>query len=1176
MKNYKLLTLIFCFAASTLFALTADQYVTAGTNSLVAQDMAGAYSNFNAAVTLSPTNETANAFLAVTRLLVLPQQPAGSNFLNQLNVTNGSRSIYNWTAMQPVDTNGNTIWPANYNSSTAIAFYRNTVVAALVASGTNLANITDTNFTLSLLATETGIGKFPGANVTLDYGDFQLLRALVAAGQFAGYTINAQNASVVIPTLQAMSEANGLTFQAVLAAYPSLLSLSSAADLAASKGALTNAIVFYLAASDYIRNIRPTGPPGQGLFMLDNPKDIAEEQVFRDSLTNVLLSVNGPVQISPNTTVSLDLSNYYSGAKTLRSLMPKFSANAYLNDSLPDYTFGGILLDEPAYLTETALRNHFYSYAGIYGGPVDDLNFNDLNAGSFSVFVGTNQQVTVVGYDADSAYYFGNSGSTQYGGISAQFITDQDGNWQFNSNSPAGVSGYGSIGKDGSFSGELDFTNGDSVWLNGYEQPALGPFQNAAGKYSGTASVAGGTLQAVLSADGSLVFCVFINGVQNDGGSGQLGANNYFTTTSINGATVSGTLNPSTFQFTGNFNSSGGSGTWTMSRSARIAFDLPPVITTNLPSIKAAPLGTNVTFFLVVTGSPPMCYQWYFDETAIPNAITNTLVVSNLVYGSAGTYSVTINNVAGATNAAVSLNVVPETIPPTNQITAPTPGLQVSNTLYTVTGKAGDNVAVSNVWYQLNNGGWNPANTANRWTNWSAPVTLMQGSNTVQAYAVDTSGNVSATNSVIFDFIPSATLTVSTNGLGSLSPNDNGALLQIGKTYSITATAGTGFVFSNWTGGTSLPLSVVTNKATVQFMMVTNLMLQANFLDVTKPTLLITAPTAGQRWSNAVFNLTGTASDNWLVTNVQYQVNGSGWNNANSGNHWSNWTAAVNLAPGTNAIGAYAVDSSGNLSLTSSVSLDYVVTNQLGIRALGLGTISPNDSNAWLEVGRNYSIAATPATGFVVTNWMISTNWIGGVKTNSATVQFMMASNLTLQVTFADVTKPMLTLTAPAAGQHMTNALATVVGTASDNWKVSAVWYQLTNGILTSGTWSLVTTTNGYTNWTTTLTLAAGTNTVKAYAVDLGGNYSTTSSVSVLSSNTFQLQLKFTGAPPLTSTGLNFALQLSSGLNGHIQTSTNLADWITLTNFVGTNTTLNFRDPGTTNLNRRFYRAVVP
>src|SRR5208282_3667260 len=122
-----------------------------------------------------------------------------------------------------------------------------------------------------------------------------------------------------------------------------------------------------------------------------------------------------------------------------------------------------------------------------------------------------------------------------------------------------------------------------------------------------------------------------------------------------------------------------------------------------------------------------------------------------------------------------------------------------------------------------------------------------------------------------------------------------------------------------------------------------------------------------------------------------------------------------------------------------------------------------------------------------------------------------------------------------------------------------------------SNAWSLATSTNGWTNWTVTLTLAAGTNTVKAYAVDLGTNLSTTNSVSFVSSNAFKLQLAFTTAQPLATNGLNFALQISLGLNGHVQVSTDLEDWVTLTNFVGTNATLNFRDPAATNFNNRFY-----
>ena len=266
---------------------------------------------------------------------------------------------------------------------------------------------------------------------------------------------------------------------------------------------------------------------------------------------------------------------------------------------------------------------------------------------------------------------------------------------------------------------------------------------------------------------------------------------------------------------------------------------------------------------------------------------------------------------------------------------------------------------------------------------------------------MDTSGNVSATNTVSLVYVPSAILKVSTNGVGFLSTNYNGASLQVGNSYSITATAGTSFVFTNWTGGTNLPLSVLTNGPTVQFVMETNLMLQANFVDTKKPTISITNVPAGLSVSNAAFMVKGTASDNWQVTNVFYSLNSGSWSNAVTVNNWSNWTAAVTLTPGTNTIAAYAMDPVGDASLTANVNLFFVVTNQLQVRMTGLGTISPNYSNAWLEIGRNYSITSAPASGFKFTNWVTSTNWIGGATTTKTNLPFMMASNLTLQVTFA-------------------------------------------------------------------------------------------------------------------------------------------------------------------------------
>ena len=340
--------------------------------------------------------------------------------------------------------------------------------------------------------------------------------------------------------------------------------------------------------------------------------------------------------------------------------------------------------------------------------------------------------------------------------------------------------------------------------------------------------------------------------------------------------------------------------------------------------------------------------------------------------------------------------------------------------------------------------------------------------------------------------------------------------------------------------------------------------------DFIPPTNTITAPTSNQQWSNSLFTVTGTAGDNFAVSNVLYSLNGSAWSNAASANQWTNWTAQVTLASGLNSVKAFAMDTSGNFSVTNTVNLGYVVSGQLQLRTVGLGAITPNYSNAWLQLGQTYSLAAAPARGFKFSGWTLATNWLGGVASNSPNLQFTMTSNLTLLATFTETNRPTLTLSAPAGGQRLPTALATLIGTASDAWKIAGVWYQL-NG----GAWGLATSTNGYTNWTQTVALLAGTNTLRAYALNWGGNYSPTNQLSVVSSNSFKLYLALTNAP-LPARGLNLSLELSPGLNGQVQFSTNLLTWTAFTNFVGSNTSLTVHDPSATNASKRFYRAVVP
>jgi uncharacterized repeat protein (TIGR02543 family) len=334
--------------------------------------------------------------------------------------------------------------------------------------------------------------------------------------------------------------------------------------------------------------------------------------------------------------------------------------------------------------------------------------------------------------------------------------------------------------------------------------------------------------------------------------------------------------------------------------------------------------------------------------------------------------------------------------------------------------------------------------------------------------------------------------------------------------------------------------------------------------DYKAPTIQITAPTSGQRCSNAVFTVTGKAGDNVGVSDVFYSVNNSAWAMATTGNNWSNWTAQVALTPGTNTLAAYAVDTSGNVSATNTVSFVYILSAVLTVHVNPGGTVVTNYSGMLLPIGQTYSMTAKTNVGFAFSGWT------GSITTNSPKLTFVMASNLVFTANFADIAKPTLRITAPANGQKMTNALAHVKGTANDNWKVGDVWYQL-NG----GAWNPAITTNAWTNWSVTLPLLSGTNTVKAYAVDLGGNTSATNTVSVTSSNTFKMQLSFASTEPMASNGLSFNLDLSAGINGTIQVSSNLVNWTVLTNFVGTNETLNFRDSAATDFNRRFYRAVT-
>jgi hypothetical protein len=1530
MKNHKLLTplvLALGLAAATVSAQTAaDNDVAQGRADLLTHNqagLAGAYSNFNAAVTLSPTNETANALLAVTRLLLLPQQPAGSNFLTGLGFAAGGRNPYDWTSAPPKDTNGDSILPAE-NSSVAIAYVRNTVVPALGASFTNLSRITDPAFTLALTPDETSQEA-----VTVDYGDILLMQAEVEAAEFLGYTLNAQNFDVVARTLQTQAQTNGLTLQTVLTEYPGLLTHNSAADLANSQAALSTAIACYQAASAFIRNQRITG---QGLFVL-GADEAAPEAAFRTDLTNVLLSLKGPVQFSPNAAYSLDLSNYFSGAKSLRSLAPQFNGDDYVRDSAPDYTFGGILAGEPAYAVESFLRQKFekHDYSGIYTGQVSDSQgYSGQNGNSFAVFVGTNQQLTVVGFDAGQSL-----------GLFAQCGLDKHGNGQFISSA---FTGFASVWQ-GQCYVEFDYTNESNelqVYLDGGVQSPLGDYQGGAGYYSGTYSGSSpGALKAILAPDGELFFAPLTGGVANDGGVAEMEAGNTFFGVSVNDTAVLGNYHANTLTLTGSYETGyddGGDGgvstidaggdsgvsgvsitdlggvetsgftttsapievftadahpdlqraasasanTFTLSRLESVPFDAVPVISKPPVSTTVA-AGSQAMFSVTATGGVTLGYQWYCNGQAISGATSSSLILSNVSPAlNDYQYSVSVENVAGTAQASAVLTVTDKVKPILSNLNL-TPNQVVNPSEFTVTGSASNAFGVSAVWYQLNNGDWTLAATTNNWTNWSAALSLVTGTNTLRTYAadlnsdgllyvadannnlirkitqaggvstlagdiddltngngnagyaegtgtnawfnfpnstatdgagniyvadtynnlirkitpagvvttlagdtydltnggytggpnaanagyadgtnaqfnypsgiatdasgnvyvadtynelirkitpagvvttlagdtydltnggynteasigyadgpgaaakfdfpadvsVDASGNVyvadannnlireitpagvvatlagdthaltnggynegenmsdagyadgpgtnalfnvplstsvdlsgnvyvadyynnlirkitpagvvttlagdtyaltnggysggtsaanagyadgvgagaqfnfpvstavndygmvfvtdyynelirkitpagvvttlagdtyaltnggysggsnagdagysdgpgsnamfsapfgiaadgsggnfSLTNTVIFDHLVSALLTVQLNppGWGTLSTNWNNADLAVGQPYTLTAKTNKGFAFVNWTTN-SVP---ATTSPTLTFIMASNLVLAANFADVTPPTVAITNVPAGLVVGSPAFTVKGTAGDNVTVSNVLCTVNGISVATTALDGSWSNWTASVTLNPGMNTILAQAVGTGGLSSPMATNKVDYVVSALLTVltNQPGWGTLSANWNNTLLAVGQNYTITAKTNKGFGFVNW--TTNSVPA--TTSPTLTFTMASGLALAANFRDVTPPTVAITNVPAGLVAGSAAFTVKGTAGDNVTVSNVLCTV-NGVPAATT----TVNNNWSNWTASVTLSPGTNTILAQAVGTGG-----------------------------------------------------------------------------------------
>ena len=283
--------------------------------------------------------------------------------------------------------------------------------------------------------------------------------------------------------------------------------------------------------------------------------------------------------------------------------------------------------------------------------------------------------------------------------------------------------------------------------------------------------------------------------------------------------------------------------------------------------------------------------------------------------------------------------------------------------------------------------------------------------------------------------------------------------------------------------------------------------------DTVLPGIGLTSPANGATLTGTIV-VTGNATDDVAVSGVQVSVDGGGYQNATG---TATWTFSLNtrdLSNGAHTLRARAIDSSGNVSAT--VTISFTASNDLSdVTAPSIPT--PVSATAVSSTQINVSWSASTdnvgVTGYKVFRGGIqvstraTTSFSDGGRTPSTTYTYTVAAfdaagNVSAQSVAvstrtlpaaADTLAPSVVLSSPRDGDTVRRKI-NILATATDNVAVSRVEFYVDSQLLSSdslypyaATWH-------------TQHFASGVHTLMAKAVDTSGN-SAQSAISVTVGN---------------------------------------------------------------------------
>ncbi|MHC1725050.1 MAG: S8 family serine peptidase [Syntrophobacteraceae bacterium] len=289
--------------------------------------------------------------------------------------------------------------------------------------------------------------------------------------------------------------------------------------------------------------------------------------------------------------------------------------------------------------------------------------------------------------------------------------------------------------------------------------------------------------------------------------------------------------------------------------------------------------------------------------------------------------------------------------------------------------------------------------------------------------------------------------------------------------------------------------------------------------DTTAPTLAVTSHTNNQHVSTSSITLSGTATDSDKGNNgiQQVTVNGTrATGDTATGSGTANWSKSLTLTPGSNSITVIASDNSTNhnsttqtltiyydvpdttaptLAVTSHTNNQHVSTSSITLS--GTATDSGKGNSGIQQV----TVNGTRATGDTATvsgtaNWSKSltltpgSNSITVIASDNSTNHNSTTQTLTIYYDVPDTTAPTLAVTSHTNNQHVSTSSITLSGTATDSGKGNNGIQQVTvNGTRATGDTA---TGSGTANWSKSLTLTPGSNSITVIASDNSTSHNST------------------------------------------------------------------------------------